>query len=116
MPKKKKVNAPIETAPAPNKDWEYVTELRINGRNVVAGTELKIKGHRGRFRFVKLVRNGEVEWIDVWGGPKKFESMRSFRLEQVQRIHYKNQTVGNLAEEYKAKKAILKAEEGSNDV
>jgi hypothetical protein len=28
----------------------------------------------------------------------------------VKRVHYKNQTVGNLAQEYKEKKALLKAE------
>jgi hypothetical protein len=95
MAKKKIVDAPI--VPGPNAEWEYVTEL-------------KIQGERGRFRFVKLVRNGDLEWIDVWGGLKKSESMRSFRLDRVKRVHYKNQTVGNLAQEYKEKKALLKAE------
>lgn len=108
MARRKAVDAPI--VPGPNADWEYVTELQINGRHVTPGTELKIDGERGRFRFVKLVRNGEKEWIDVWGGPKRCESMRSFRLDRVKRVHYKNQTVPNLAQEYKEKKASLKAE------
>ena len=108
MAKKRIVDAPI--VPGPNAEWEYVTELQSNGRHVTPGTELKIQGERGRFRFVKLVRNGDLEWIDVWGGLKKSESMRSFRLDRVKRVHYKNQTVGNLAQEYKEKKALLKAE------
>jgi hypothetical protein len=36
--------------------------------------------------------------------------MRSFRLGQIKTVHYKNQTVGNLAVEYKEKKAAKKAE------
>jgi hypothetical protein len=65
---------------------------------------------RGRFRFVKKVTTLTTEWIDVWGGPKGAESMRSFRLGQIKTVHYKNQTVGNLAAEYKEKKAVKKAE------
>lgn len=109
MPRRKKViDAPI----GPIADWTIKTELQINGRHVSKGTELKIKGERGRFRFIKYVYNPEldVEWIDVWGGPKRMPAMRSFRLEQVQRVHYKNTTQEAKAEEYKIKKALIKAE------
>lgn len=106
---RKKTVAPL--GPQPNKDWVYTTELQINGRHVLPGTELKITGERGRYRFVKHVKTEkDVEWIDVWGGPKGAESMRSFKLDRVKRVHYKNQTVENLSIEYKAKRAAMKAE------
>jgi hypothetical protein len=97
--------------PRPNDNWVYETEIQINGRNVTPGTELKIAGERGRFRFQQQVTNHNgVIWIDVWGGPKGMESLRSFRLDRVKRVHYKNQTIANLAVEHKAKMAAKKAE------
>lgn len=94
----------------PIKDWEVSYEMQINGRNIEPGTELKISGQRGRFRFIKRVVSAASEWIDVWGGPKHQEQWRSFRAEQVKTVHYKNQSTKALAEEYKAKKALLKEE------
>lgn len=113
MGRKRKSEEPI--APRPNADWIYQTEIQINGRNVAAGTELKITGERGRFRFIRTVKtpNGN-EWIDVWGGPKGAEQWRSFRLDRVKRVHYKNQTVGNLAAEYKEKLAAKKLDADGN--
>ena len=106
------LDAAIERG-APVADWTMKDEIQINGRHVVKGTELKIRGERGRFRFVKHVYNHrlDVEWIDVWGGPKNTPSMRSFRVDQVQRVHYKNITDKALAAEYKAKKKALKEEQ-----
>lgn len=104
----------VPTGPRPNDAWVETTELQINGRYVSKGTEVKIKGERGRFRFIKHVKTETTEWIDVWGGPKGAECMRSFRLEQITRVHYKNQTTENLAAEYKAKKKAIKAETEEN--
>ena len=95
----------------PSKDWTITQEIQVNGRNVSAGTELKISGERGRFRFMRHIQTpAGVEWIDVWGGPKGAEQWRSFRLVRVKRVHYKNQTIGNLAAEYKEKLAAKRAE------
>lgn len=114
MARKKKV---VSSGPKPNDGWVYTTELQVNGRNVSPGTELKITGQRGRFRFIKHVKTETSEWIDVWGGPKGSENIRSFHIDRVKRVHYKNQTVANLAVEYKQKmkdkKAELGAEQGS---
>ena len=107
---RKKKSDPIPSAPKPNADWTVVTELQINGRYVSPGTELKITGERGRFRFMKHVDTGTADWIDVWGGPKGAECIRSFKLDRVKRVHYKNETVKNLAAEYKEKKKAIKAE------
>lgn len=101
--------------PKPNDGWTYQTEIQINGRHVAPGTELKIVGERGRFRFVKYVDTGDTGWIDVWGGPKGSECLRSFRLDRVRRVHYKNQTIGNLALEHKAKQALKAAEKESSE-
>ena len=94
--------------PRPNDHWTVTTELQINGRNVIPGTELKIYGERGRFVFMKHVDTGSSSWIDVWGGPYKSEKLRSFAIEQVQTVHYKKRTVKALAQEYKDKKQAVK--------
>lgn len=106
MSKKKKSSKDI--AVRPNESWVYTTEIQINGRHVVKGTELKIAGERGRFKFMRVVSTGKTEWVDCWGGSKGSEQWRSFSIEKVKRVHYKNQTVGNLAQEYKAKKKAIK--------
>lgn len=99
MPRKKLA----KETPRADADWVVTTYIQIHGRNVGPGTELKISGERGRFRFIKHVNTGETEWIDVWGGPKGSENWRSFRPDRVKTVHYKNQTVHNLAKEYKEK-------------
>lgn len=113
----KRKQSSVQTGPKPNDSWVYQTEIQINGRNVTKGTELKISGERGRFRFIQFVTTDKgVEWIDVWGGPKGMDCMRSFYLDRVKRVHYKNQTIANLAVEHKAKMAAKKAElENSED-
>jgi hypothetical protein len=90
--------------------WAVETEIQINGRKVSPGTELKISGERGRFVFIKFVDTGSAQWLDVWGGTKGGETWRSFRLDQVKTVHYKNQTVKNLAVEYKQKQKDKKEE------
>jgi hypothetical protein len=100
--------------PKPNDGWIYATHIQVHGRNVSPGTELKIRGERGRFRFVhRILTERGVEWIDVWGGKKGAEQMRSFKLDRIKTVHYKNQTVQNLAFEYKEKQKIKKSEESN---
>ena len=82
--------------------YQEIHEIKINGREVKPRTELKIKGERVRFRFVKLVRKPSTEWIDVWGGPSGREQMRSFRVDRVVRVHSKNKTGANLLAERRA--------------
>lgn len=114
MGRRKKSEGPA--TPRPNDEWSYETEIQINGRYVTPGTELKITGERGRYRFMRLVKTDKgVEWLDVWGGPKGAEQWRSFRMDKVKRVHYKNQTVENLAQEYKDKKAAIKEENSGAD-
>jgi hypothetical protein len=84
VPKKKK--SAVETLAA-NAHWGVSTEIVIHNRHVSQGTELSISGERGRFKFLKHVVNGDIEWIDV---VDKFRAIRSFRVEDVKRVHYKN--------------------------
>jgi hypothetical protein len=103
-------------APGSIANWKITTELQINGRNVVPGTELKIEGARGRFRFVKHVISGTgKEWIDVWGGPKGLPSFHSFDMEKVKRVHYKNSSDEHHVKEYKAKKKAIRQEKLETD-
>jgi hypothetical protein len=112
--RKKTINVP--EAPRPNALWEIQTEMQINGRHVKPGTELKITGWTGRYRFVKYVKTETgAEWVDVIGGPRGIEAFRSCTLEMVKRVHYKNQTYQNLAEEHKLKKKAIKEENQKND-
>ena len=84
--KKKKANEISDI----HSDWVISEEMQINGRNVVAGTELSITSERGRFKFLKHVQTPTAEWIDVVGGVANHKSYRSFRPERVRRVHWKN--------------------------
>lgn len=87
-------------------DWVESDSIVINGHTVTVGTELSIKGERGRFRFIKHIsrpRRG-IEWIDVWGGPKHSPQLRSFRPERVRTVHRINTTDKNILKERKAAK------------
>lgn len=73
--------------------WEISSSAIINGRNLSPGTEVSIRGARGRFRFIKRVVNEDgVEWLDFWGGAKKHEAFRSFYPDRVRTVHRIKQT------------------------
>lgn len=109
MGRKKKLDVP--EAVRPDAQWEIVTEMQINGRYVKPGTELKIRGWSGRYRFVKYVKTEKgKEWVDVWGGSNKAECFRSCTLDRIKTVHSKNKTDHHMALEYKAKKKAIKAE------
>lgn len=114
MAKKKNQTKAVE--PRPNDGWQYITEMQINGRNVVKGTELKISGERGRFRFVNYTKTDkDKEWITVWGGPKGMECTRSFTLDKVKTVHSKNTTDANLVKALKERKKAEKEANQSQD-
>lgn len=93
MPKRKPAEFP--------EDWVVSTEIQVHGRHVVPGTELKIAGKRGRFRFIKHVQTSTTEWVDVWGGPVGGEQWGSFHVDKVKRVHSKMQTGKNLLKKRK---------------
>lgn len=70
-------------------DWTVAERWSVHGRAVVAGvTELSILGERGRFVFRRFVQApGGRAWIDVFGGRKDHETLRSFRPGRVRTVH-----------------------------
>lgn len=64
--------------------WIVSDECRINNKIVTPGTELSVRGERGRFKFLKHVINSEHEWIDVLSSAGQF---RSFPLDKVKTVH-----------------------------
>lgn len=85
-------------------DWVASAEFTANGRTITRGTEVSIKGERGRFRFVKHITRPErgIEWLDFWGGPKDRESFRSFDPARIRTVHRLATTGENLLKLRKA--------------
>lgn len=81
----RKKNPPASRLPS---NWTCFDEATINRKKVVVNTELSFKGVKGRFRFKRLVvLDDGRHWIDVFGGPEKHETMRSFGTERVRTVH-----------------------------
>lgn len=78
-----------------NPTWVVTESVKINGRLVEPKTELSIRGESGRFLFVKHVKTPDSEWIDVIGGKSGYKMFRSFEVDKVKTVHYKNRTRGN---------------------
>jgi hypothetical protein len=76
--------------------WVVSDTYQINGRSIVKGTELSIKGESGRFIFIKHVKTPSAEWIDVKGGRKGYEMWRSFSIDRVKTVHRIAKTRKNL--------------------
>lgn len=92
MGRKKKEISNLPPRYDPSADWVVSEEWNANGRNLVKGTELSIKGERGRYHFVRHVYNprADASWIDVIGGPKNIRQYRSFNPMNIKTVHYKN--------------------------
>lgn len=76
-----------------NTSWVILDSVQINGRNVSTGSEITIKGERGRFKFIQLVKTPEAEWVDVIGGLSNYKAFRSFYLSRVKVVHRKNKMI-----------------------
>lgn len=65
------------------------TPIRINGRVVEPGTELSVRGWRGRYRYqyARLVEAGAVVEITAYGGPDGHGTYRSCRPDRVRTVH-----------------------------
>jgi hypothetical protein len=76
------------TPPTYPAGWHVADETTLNGHAVTPGTELSIRGERGRFRFLRHITvDGGADWLDVYGGPKGAEQLRSFYPERVKTVH-----------------------------
>jgi hypothetical protein len=64
--------------------WVVADSVKVNGRFLTPGTELRIAGERGRFKFERYVNNGRTEWIDVRTPDGRF---RAFDVARVRTVH-----------------------------
>lgn len=77
-------------------NWTVTDSAVINGRDVQAGTELSVRGERGRFRFLEhVVLDDGRAWINTLGGATGHETFRSFRPERVRTVHRIKRTRAN---------------------
>lgn len=69
--------------------WQVLQRYQApSGRWLDKGTELKIQGERGRFRFEEYVQNPSgAEWIWVRDKDRK---CRAFRPERITTVHMTN--------------------------
>ena len=79
--KKKNINA----TPC---SWQISTDFVANSRHLSPGTEIKIRGEKGRFKFLQHIRTATAEWIDVRDKDGRF---RSFHPERIKTVHTKQQ-------------------------
>lgn len=99
MAARKKLRVSVEAAIRPDAGWIREERIQVNGRWVERGTELSIKGERGRFRFQCRVTTPKgSSWLDVIGGVKGATMFRSFREDRVRTVHYKNKLRENVEE------------------
>lgn len=72
----------------------------VNQRKIEPGTEVSIKGKRGRFRFVNATHTSDNRLVlNFVGGRSGHEMMRSFYPEQVKRVHRLTRTRENWKED-----------------
>ena len=83
--KKRLPKSALQPIPA---HWTRSKEFSWNGRRIEPGTELKISGVRGRWRFQHHTRTDDGrEWVDVIGGVRGALQWRSFRPERIRTVH-----------------------------
>jgi len=67
--------------------WLVEYDIHLGRRHLTPGTEVKIQGERGRYRFIKRVTTPTAQWLDFVGGPAGHASWRSFGEERVKTVH-----------------------------
>jgi hypothetical protein len=86
--------------------WTIHYDATVNGRQLTPGTEVSIRGERGRFRFLRRVTMASGrECLDFWGGPTGCCQWRSFYPERVRTVHRIPKTDKNNLEAHRAGKA-----------
>lgn len=90
MARRRKSSSDLPPRHDPSAGWTRSTEYRVNGRVLTPGTEVSIRGERGRFRFQCHVRTeAGTEWLDFIGGSKGVVMFRAFHEDRVRTVHYK---------------------------
>jgi hypothetical protein len=75
-----------------NPHWRIAYAAKINGRHVTPGTELRIRGERGRWTFVRHVTHEVLgtAWVDVRdrdGALRSFHTCDAEGRSRVTRVH-----------------------------
>ncbi|WRQ08333.1 hypothetical protein JDBV13_00085 [Mycobacterium phage june] len=77
---------------------ELCGEVRVHGKVLTPGTEVSVRGERGRFRFVKASTTSTGRQVlDFIGGPAGYEQWRSFYPERIKTVHRIARTRANVA-------------------
>ena len=71
---------------SPPAHWELHEQAQVNGRWLTFGTEFRVNGEKGRFRFERRVSTPSSEWIDARDSEGRY---RSFSLAKVRTVHIK---------------------------
>ncbi|ALF00512.1 hypothetical protein SEA_BOOSTSEASON_78 [Mycobacterium phage BoostSeason] len=73
-------------------------EVVVHGRTLEPGTEVSIRGERGRFRYMRATTTSAGRLVlDFIGGPAGHEAWRSFYPERIRTVHRINKTRRNAA-------------------
>lgn len=100
MARRKREHLSVYTATPhinPSAAWEVRNTYQVNGRHMTEGSEVSIRGERGRFRFIRAVTTpAGNHWLDFIGGTKGSEVFRSFHAERVRTVHRIAKTRANL--------------------
>lgn len=78
-------------------DLGHIEEFEVNGRVLTKGTEVSIRGVRGRMRFqyARNLDSGKVELTFVQESANR-KQFRSFYPERVRTVHRINKTISNI--------------------
>lgn len=80
--------------PAIPHGWTVTDEIQINGRYLRPGTEFKVAGQRGRFRFTRHVTTPTSTWVDARTSDGRF---KSFDPDRIKTVHVKTRLRGAAA-------------------
>jgi hypothetical protein len=69
----------------PPEGWEHEQRFMVNNRWIERGTMVRIRGERGLFRIIRLVRSPVAEWIETFDKDGRFRAFRPDRIRTVTR-------------------------------
>jgi hypothetical protein len=74
--------------------WTVKNEVQVNGRWLRPGSEFRIRGERGRMRFIKHVthKHSGLSWVECWDKERHF---RAFYVDRVATVHTRKMTREN---------------------
>lgn len=69
-------------------DWTIQDTASVHGWVLKPGTEVSIRGERGRFTFIRYVERPDGHcWVDFIGGLPGATMFRSFRPDRISNVY-----------------------------